>query len=302
MSKLIRKTQKIAIISNKEVCSAHFVMELEAPFLGENSAPGQFINIRVDEGTTDPLLRIPLGIHKIHEGGISLLYKVVGSGTQILSNKKQGDQVDVLGPLGKGFDVARVEAYGNTPLQSTKQDPEAILVAGGHGIAPLYALAESLAEKKIKTTFLIGVRSRDHLVCVDELKSLGAEVQIATEDGSAGYEGYVTELLEELLKQVMKGEVNGDSQRARFSRLRSGQEGQSPGEQQTMIYSCGPRLMLRALSKVALENNTPAQVSLDAYMACGVGACLGCAVKTKDGYKMVCKDGPVFDSKEILWT
>ena len=242
-------------------------MEIESAFLAKNSSPGQFLNVKVSDKGTDPLLRVPLGISRITKKGIGLLYKVVGAGTEELSLKKKGEALDILGPLGTPFNTA-----GNGKKQ------EAILVAGGHGIAPLYALAEELLKKKNKVAVFMGASTKGYIVLAKEMKSLGCDVKIATEDGSLGKKGYVTCLLAEHLSRQ-----KADSRKP------------------TAIYACGPRPMIAAVAREAARNGVVAQVSLDAYMACGIGVCLGCAVKTKTGYKMVCKDGPVFLSDEIEW-
>ena len=244
-------------------------MELKAPYLGTGTVPGQFVNIKIEPDATDPLLRIPLGVHAVRKNGISLLYKVVGEGTRLLSTRAKGEKVDVLGPLGKGFDIA--------PLLERKSSA-AVLVAGGHGVAPLYGLAEVIAEKKKEIHFFTGAGTAEHVLCTKQLKKLGAKVYVATEDGTQGFKGRATDLLKKHLRRIAQ---------------RAGS---------VMIFACGPRPMLAALAKEAKASKAPAQVSLDAYMACGIGACLGCAILTKQGYKLVCKDGPVFDAQEIVWT
>jgi dihydroorotate dehydrogenase electron transfer subunit len=263
-----KKVEKTKIVSNNRIAPDHYIMEVASAHLARNSSPGQFVSVRVQERTTDPLLRIPLGVHSIGKSRIKLLYKVVGSGTSLLSSKKKGDTLDILGPLGNGFDPGPV---------LKNRDVLAVMVAGGHGVAPLYALAETLKKKGRKTEIFIGACEKKHLVCVERFRKLGTKIHVATERGKCGYKGYVTDLLKEHLKRFT----------AQGSRL--------------MIFACGPRPMLAALNRVIEGTGIPAQVSLDAYMACGIGACVGCAVRTLDGYKMVCKDGPVFDINEIDW-
>jgi dihydroorotate dehydrogenase electron transfer subunit len=263
-----KKIIKTKIISNNKIATDHFVMELESAYLAKNSRPGQFALVKVQENVTDPLLRIPLGVHKIRKKSIQLLYKVVGAGTELLSSRKKGETIDVLGPLGNGFDLS--------PLIKEK-DSRAILIAGGHGIAPLYALAEAIKKKTVKIDFFTGACAKKHVMCVEELKKLGTKIYVATEDGTCGCKGYVTKPLGKYLKknkQALKHAV---------------------------IYACGPRPMLAAVAKEAKKYAISAQVSLDAYMACGIGSCLGCAIETTNGYKLVCKDGPVFDAQEIRW-
>jgi dihydroorotate dehydrogenase electron transfer subunit len=263
-----KKTVKCKILSNKQVAKDHFAVEIESAYLAKNSSPGQFVSVRVRETGTYPLLRIPLGVHAIRKNSIILLYKVVGEGTAMLSSRQKNETLNVLGPLGNGFDLEKFKKEGFK---------KAIIVAGGHGIAPLYALAEKLVSQNKKVEVFLGACTREHVVGARELRAKGIKVHVATEDGTCGHKGYVTDPLKQaLIKDTVK--ITG-----------------------AMIFACGPRPMLAALSKDARMYGIPAQVSLDAYMACGVGACLGCAVRTKSGYKMVCKDGPVFDAQQIDW-
>ena len=203
-------------------------------------------------------------MHRILNGGIEVLYEVVGKGTELLSRKRPGDTVDVIGPLGNGFSVQRT---------ARSAQRTAVLVAGGIGVAPLVALAEELKKKKIRTMVIIGAKTKSHILCEDEFKSLGCEVKITTEDGSKGTRGLATDLLRNTQYAIPN-----------------------------TLYACGPAAMLKSVAKIAEAKRVPCQVSVEERMACGVGACLGCPVKVKiGGYKMVCKDGPVFDAKEIAW-
>ena len=181
------------IISNREITQDHYLMDLASGLLGGSSRAGQFINVKMLERGSDPLLRIPLGIHRITKTGISLLYKVVGEGTRLLSEKKKGDTLSVLGPLGKGFDVSGVG-----------KDVHAVILSGGHGIAPLYALAANIIKKTKKVTFLLGAISKDHVTCYKDLKALGVKVKISTDDGSRGKKGFVTSLLPEEIAKSKK--------------------------------------------------------------------------------------------------
>ena len=263
-----KKTIKAKIISNKKIASDHFMMRIESQYLAKNSSPGQFVTVKAQNRTYDPLLRIPLGIHAIEKKGIRLLYKVVGTATELLSLKKKEEKIDILGPLGNGFDL--------TPLLQEK-DAKAIICSGGHGIAPLYALAEAIKENKREMDFFIGACAKKHIVCSKEIKALGARKHIATEDGTMGWQGHVTSLLEDFL-----GKSKTDRKKV-------------------IIYACGPKAMLKVIAKEAKKLKIQAQVSVDEYMVCGIGACLGCAIKTIDGYKLVCKDGPVFNAQDIDW-
>lgn len=259
---------KAKITSNRKIAADHYVVELFSPWLAKNSSPGQFVTVKVQDKATDPLFRIPLGVHAVRKSGIKLLYKVVGTATEILSLKEKGETLSVLGPLGNGFDVSPV---------FQKKSSRAILVAGGHGVAPLYFLAETLIKKRIGVDVFIGACEKKHIVCAKEFRKLGAKVIVATEDGTCGCKGYVTAPLGKHLKQTL------DS------------------KHRTTIFACGPRPMAAAVAGLAKKHDLPAQISLDAYMVCGIGACLGCAVETTAGYKLVCKDGPVFDAHQIKW-
>ena len=255
----MKKIQKLKIKSNKNVAEDHFVLECESKFLARKTKPGQFVEVKVQSKGGTPLLKTPLGVHKIKKDTIALLYKIVGESTKVLSTRKKGETVEVLGPLGNGFDIDRTR--------------EAVLVSGGHGVAPLYALAEDLKKNKIKTTFINGARTKNQVLCRTEIKKLGAKFIPATEDGTLGVKGFVTKPLEKVLRE----------------------------KKDAVIYTCGPRPMLAAVAALGEKYKTKVQASLDAYMACGIGVCLGCAVLTKKGYKLVCKDGPVFSADEIRW-
>lgn len=270
------------ICSNKKIKEDYFEMEITAPSLSKKAHPGQFVNVKIAQITKDPFLRIPLGIHSKTKNGIKLLYKVVGVGTHLLSKKQKGEEVNILGPLGNWFGIEK-------PAGKNKN---VLLVAGGHGIAPLYFLAEELVKQKRDVTVFLGACTSGHILCERELKKLGAKVHVATDDGSRGFKGYVTDLLKKYLQdRLAKPETRNPKHHTRVTSHQS----------LVTIYACGPRPMLNAVGRIAKENNLKAEVSLDAYMACGIGVCLGCAVKTNDGYKMVCKDGPVFDSGAIDW-
>ena len=268
------KRLEAKIIEHKRIAQCFYKMRLGSAYLAKNSKPGQFVEIKCSEGH-ELLLRRPFGVHRIFNGGIEVLYEVIGKGTELLSRKKPGEMLDIIGPLGEGFLVPRSTAHGP---RST------VLVAGGVGIAPLVALAESIVgsrgsgvgSKKVKMYVLIGAKKKNHILCKESFEKIGAEVIISTEDGSFGEKGLITNSLIRLL--------------------------QAPNSRLSTIYACGPAAMLKTVAKIAKERKIPCQVSMEERMACGVGACLGCPVKVKSGgYKMVCKDGPVFDAKEIAW-
>lgn len=252
------------IISNDQITPKHFNLKLLCPYIAKSIVPGQFILIRVNHQSSDPLLSRPFAVYKIRDNMIEILYKIVGKGTQILSRKPVGETLNIIGPLGNGF-----------PIDDCFDT--AILVAGGMGIAALMSLAEKLKHKRIIT--LIGACSEDMIIGEKDLSDIGSEILIATEDGSCGYKGLVSQMLEDLLINL---EIKN-----------------------SYIFACGPIPMLKSISKIAKQYNIPAFVSLEERMACGLGACLGCAyeVISSDGhkqYKMVCVDGPVFSAQEII--
>lgn len=277
------KQVKATILENEAIGARYYRMRLAAPFLARTIAPGQFIEVRCHEGH-DPLLRRPFSVHRIVPGGIDILYEVLGKGTEIISRKKKGDSMDAIGPLGHGFTLPR-------DPRSTSHAP--IIVAGGMGVAPLLALAEELAGRSGGVTALIGARTKNDLLCEKAFKKLGIKVRIATDDGSKGKKGFITTLLKDLL---LTSHLSPHT-----SRFAPHTSHLSP---RTSIYACGPHAMLKEVARIAAVHTTPCQVSLEERMACGVGVCLGCPVKVKSkrgGYAMVCKDGPVFDAREIIW-
>ncbi|NQU95707.1 MAG: dihydroorotate dehydrogenase electron transfer subunit [Candidatus Omnitrophica bacterium] len=250
------------VISNQRIAPDHFILSFKTPHaMAKKVKPGQFFKIKVNN-SSKPLLGRPFSVHKAGNNKIEILYKIVGEATRILSTKKSGNILDILGPLGNGFD--------------TGLSGPAILVGGGHGVAPLVELAKKFANHNIKPVVFIGARTKKHIVCDKDLRKLGAQVHVVTEDGSKGRKGLVTELL--------KNKITGKNLKKPVT-----------------IYACGPKPMLMAVGKLAKDYKIPCRISLEEYMACGIGTCLGCAVKTRGGYKMVCKDGPVFDAKEIVW-
>ncbi len=254
--------KKTAVVRNEEVARDTFLMELESPSIASAAKPGQFVMLRVSE-SSDPLLRRPFSVCSTRDGAILLLlYRVVGKGTRIMAGTKAGSLLSVLGPLGRGF-----EAPG--------AGEACLFVAGGMGIAPLAFLARSLGERHI--SFKAGYGTAAEIIAPELMGMKGIEIALATDDGSAGYHGPVTGLLEKGLG----------------------------GESRKIVYSCGPLPMLRKVADRCLEKGVACQVSLESAMACGLGACQGCAVKAGPGeeraYLHVCGDGPVFDASAIDW-
>jgi len=260
---------KAKILAQTRIKDNYWYCELDAAQAAKNALPGQFINIRVSDNF-DPFLRRPLSIHGANGARIKILYEVVGKATEILAQKRKGELLDIIGPLGKGFDFRKEGSGGRKP----------ILVDGGMGVAPLVFLAEKLAgaksqKPKAKTLVLIGARTKEGLLCLKDFKKLGCAVKITTDDGSAGFKGRVSGLLKNLLSTLQPAACS--------------------------IYACGPQPMLKAVADIANGSRISAQLSLEEHMSCGIGACLGCVVKTQDGLKRVCKEGPVFLAKDLIW-
>ncbi len=209
----------------------------------------------------DPLLKRPFSYFRKTEEGIQFLYTIKGKGTSLMKDFKQGKFININGPLGTGY--PKLEK-GYTPL----------LVAGGIGIASIFSLAETFAKKAI---ILYGARNKDNILALNELKGLTDELIISTDDGSLGEKGTVIDVLNDFLTR------------------------RSSLVPRHLLYACGPKPMLEAISKIVIDKGINGYVSMEENMACGFGACLGCAVKTIHGYKRVCKEGPVFPIEEIVW-
>ncbi|MCI5142507.1 MAG: dihydroorotate dehydrogenase electron transfer subunit [Candidatus Electrothrix sp. ATG1] len=254
--------QKCSILARDRLAADVFRLTLQAPGIAAGATPGQFVMVRVTDGL-DPLLRRPFSIHRsLASGNISLLFKVIGKGTEMLARRCIGDQLDVVGPLGNGF--------------ALPDDRPVCLIGGGMGIAPLLFLAEHLhanGRETKKDHVLLGARTQDELSpLADEFSALGYTVQLATDDGSIGHKGFIPDLLDFLLPTVEQ------------------------------VYTCGPHLMMKNVVRQCQQAEVNCQVSLETHMACGMGACLGCAVDGKKGLVHVCKHGPVFKADQLEWS
>ncbi len=274
---------KLEIRKNVFLKDRYFLLELAAPSAVKAASPGQFLHMRMED-SCDPFLRRPFSIHDVvknHRKGscvIKILYEVVGKGTGLLSQKKALTEVDALGPLGRGFDLKTIAPH-----------EKIYIVAGGMGVAPLFFLAKRLTEVRSqksevrKTVVLLGAKTKNHILCEKEFKNLGCDVQIATEDGSKGFKGRVTGLFKEIL-------------------LRAKSPASPAGRHEpSTICACGPKAMLAVISEIAHLHRVRAHVSLEEFMGCGLGVCLGCTTRTTSGYKRICHDGPVFSAEEIIW-
>jgi dihydroorotate dehydrogenase electron transfer subunit len=254
---------KAKILSALEVIPQTWLFRLAAPGIAAEARPGQFVMVRCGKET---ILPRPISIHRVEGGEVALLVQVVGKGTAWLSQLKKGDALDIFGPLGNGFTIY-------------PQSQNLLLVAGGMGIAPLRFLAESAAGEGKTVTVISGARSVSCLLPLNPPQSAYDKGMLsssfhclnATEDGSEGFKGLATRLIPHYLKNIHQ------------------------------VFACGPVPMYKTMAQMPELKNIPTQLSLEIMMGCGMGVCYGCTIKTKNGLKQVCKDGPVFEMGDVAW-
>ena len=254
------------VISNELVAENHYLLRCSCPEIAASALPGQFIHVLIPQGS-GLLLRRPFTIYTVEDDQITMLYQLIGEGTNVLSRLKRRDSIKVLGPLGNTFEM------------SPTPNP-AIIVGGGAGIASLMLLAVALRNAGVRALGLVGSMNRARLLSVGDLKAIGVDTYIATDDGSVGHHGFVTELLTHILE--------------------------THDLQNPIIYACGPDGMLRVITKIAQDYCIPTQLAMENRMGCALGVCLGCVCKVQlpEGgfeYQRVCTEGPVFNAKEIVW-
>jgi dihydroorotate dehydrogenase electron transfer subunit len=263
------------VISKEKLSEKIFKLTLSSPHISRRVKPGNFVHIKVSPNY-HPLLRRAFSVHHVdkQKRGFDILFKVVGKGTKILSEKSPGDILDLLGPVGNDFSVP-------------KKGETAMMVAGGMGIAPLWFLFCNLIKKidKERLIFFLGAKTQKELLYCEKLKDLKTNLIVTTDDGSFGAKGLITDLF---LKEIRRFGLAHHVRRKNESK-------------RLMVYSCGPKEMLKKMSEISKEYDLSCQISLEGSMACGVGACWGCAVRLDNGgYKRVCVDGPVFDAREVV--
>jgi dihydroorotate dehydrogenase electron transfer subunit len=262
------KEYTVPVVSNVEIIQDHKVITFVAHEIAAQARPGHFVNILVSDGY-DPFLRKPFSIYTADPatGEVSVLYSIVGATTRGMARKRGGDTIDLVGPLG-----------GRIFQADPRPDVTHIMVGGGYGVPPLVFLAHELRKTTpdLKLLFLIGAR-RDHLLlCEEELLEAGFEARVSTEDGSRGVCGRVTDILGPILDDLAGKPVQ--------------------------VYCCGPTPMMQAVGRVSEEHGAPCQVSIEVAMPCGMGVCMACVIDTHDGRRVrSCTDGPVFDSREVIW-
>jgi dihydroorotate dehydrogenase electron transfer subunit len=262
------------ILKNEEIRQDHFLMRVALPAFFDEPQPGQFVMIRI-AGLYDPFLSRPLSIYSFSRSrsncSMELLYRLAGKGTQILAGLIKESQVEVHGPLGCSYTVF-------------PEKENIVFIAGGIGVAPLSLLAQYLCKKvcipSAQMSFYLGAQTAEAIVGLDKLGRLCYNLQICTDDGTLGRKSLVTQAFKKDIKKY------------------------DPAT--TAVYACGPRGMLKALAGILQPTGFSCQVSLEERMACGTGACMGCAVAVKDkqgnvAYRRVCSDGPVFNLEDVIW-
>ena len=251
------------VVSNNSICADHYLLVLKEDKLPGATMPGQFVNLRINN-REDLLLRRPFSVAlvKPEQSQFEIVYRVVGKGTAAMTDLQPGDRVDLLGPLGKGFTIP-------------EKASTCLLIGGGCGVAPLWAVADYLYQAGCKTIAMLGFQSSDKVFGEDVFQKYRAETVVATDDGSYGLKGFVYEHLETLLDR-------------RIDRA----------------YVCGPIPMLKSVAPLLMKARIPCEVSLEAQMGCGFGVCLSCVVSVRDGETIekqrVCAEGPVFDLEDIV--
>lgn len=252
------------IIRNERIAGNIFEIAVKYPEMTDMVRPGRFVNLYLN--SKEMLLPRPISICRYKGEELALVYAVVGKGTAELSKYPAGTAIRISVPLGNGFDI-------DASLPGCREKT-AIIAGGGLGVPPLLMLAHELAASGAKVIAALGFRSEP--ILTDDFRKLGAEVHVATENGSAGFTGNVVELIKE------------------------------EGLKADLYFACGPKPMLKAISNYCASMNKDVQISLEERMGCGYGACVGCTCKIKDPAdavlrKKVCSDGPVFWGKEVVW-
>lgn len=233
--------------------------------IASRARPGQFLMVSVEskDETPSPILKRALAVYGTEHEDFTLLIRIEGDGTRKLCQAAPGNHLNLVGPLGNGFDLERGAGRYN------------VIVAGGSGIASVYLLARELRRKGRDVCLVYGGRNASDLAGLEDFQALKIPIHTATEDGSAGFRGMVTGALRQVISGLAGKPLN--------------------------IYTCGPNPMMQAVSAMAAEDAIPCQLSVEIKMACGFGVCLGCAVKTTGGNRLACTHGPVFDATEFIW-
>jgi dihydroorotate dehydrogenase electron transfer subunit len=247
------------VVELVKVSEVYYRLVLDAPELAAAVRPGQFIHIKVSDHL-EPLFRRPFSVYRARNGRVEIFFEAVGKGTRMLLAKKKNDVLDVLGPLGRPFTM---------PGKDVKQ---IVFIAGGIGVAPFMLFSDLLADHPAEKILLYGGRSAAHTFTMNEFKKNGVTPFIATDDGSVGVRGRVSNLFAQI--EIELGPA---------------------------VYVCGPRPMIAAAAAFAEAEGLEGEASMEEVMACALGACLGCSIPTTKGYRTVCHDGPVFKLEELVF-
>jgi dihydroorotate dehydrogenase electron transfer subunit len=274
----------VAVLENRPLTGGHFLLSLLAPHQAQAPRPGQFAMLHL-LGRSDVLLRRPMSIYDVKPADgkgkhrkrksfeiMQFLYKVVGRGTRVMSELEAGDSVGLLAPLGHGF-------FEEEYFDRARQGDEILLVAGGIGIAALLMPARHVAENGLRGRLFFGARSHAELVGVEDFRPWVKAVVLATEDGTRGHRGFITEPLATYLKKN--------------------------SSKKYLLMACGPTPMLHAVVRLAKRYDHPCLVSMENRMGCGLGVCLGCSIRVHgeghEAYQRVCTEGPVFWADKVIW-
>ena len=265
------------VLSHKKYGEHYHSLTIVAPEIGERVRPGQFVNVRCGERRAN-ILRRPFSVYRVHKRGgwastIELVFDVEGPGTEYLSLLRGHAIVDLVGPLGRGFALPKRRAH-------------CLLVGGGIGAAPLFFLADELRNEGHRVDVILGARNSGLLLNSIDARRLASVCRLTTEDGSAGDQGRVTDILEETMDKC----------------------------ETEVVYTCGPHPMLEAVSRICTERKIPVQVAVEELMACGYGVCMTCVMpltrptKSKKDeaedeivYARSCTEGPVFNGGQVVW-
>ncbi|AVP36857.1 dihydroorotate dehydrogenase electron transfer subunit [Staphylococcus felis] len=252
--------EKLTVISNEKIADRIYELKVTGPVVEQLKQPGQFVHIKAGQGSLH-MLRRPISICEINtsEKSFTMLFRAEGAGTEKIAALSKGDEIDILAPLGNGFPV-------------DKAQKKALLVGGGIGVPPLYELSKQLTKRGIEVVHVLGFRSKKDVFYQEQFEALG-QTYIATEDGSLGEKGFVTNVIDQL-------PVDYD-----------------------IYYTCGPKPMLKALTQLYTLKDVPGYISLEERMGCGVGACYACVCHVPNSttdYVKVCTDGPVFEKGAVV--
>ncbi len=278
------------VLLNEKLNKDSYRMVIDSAEIASEAKPGQFLMVRITE-INDPLFRRPFSIFrrtvtKFDSLGVEIVYKIVGRATRLMSKLRPGDKLDIIGPLGHGFELR-------------KDRKTHILIGGGTGVATLFMLGEEISkENNFDLFILIGAKNKDSVIVEKDFRSLNAHVMVSTDDGTYGYHGLVTEMFLDLLENKS---ISTDC----------------------TVYASGPESMLKRLVLICKKFNLDGQIAMERHMMCGFGACLSCVCKidpnhisnkrdlnssyiqiipgSKFGYALTCKEGPVFDMEEVIF-